>query len=58
MIILKIVLAIVLIAFEIGLIAMLGDLVSPKTAHKLYGPYERFVKRGLDAFLATGLLLS
>ena len=57
MIILKIVLAIILIALFVGLIATLGDLASPKTAHKIYGPYERFVKRGLDAFLATGALI-
>ena len=57
MIILKIVLAIVLIAFEFGLIAVIADLFRPETSHKPYGPYERFVKRGLDAFLATGALI-
>jgi undecaprenyl phosphate N,N'-diacetylbacillosamine 1-phosphate transferase len=57
MIILKIVLAIIIIAAAVGLIAAVADLLGKKSAHKPYGPYERFVKRGLDAFLATGALI-
>ena len=57
MIILKIILAIIIIAAAVGVIATLTDLLGKKSAHKPYGPYERFVKRGLDAFLATGALI-
>lgn len=57
MIIVKIILAIIIFAAVVGVIAMLGDLVMPKGVHKPHGPYERFVKRGLDAFLATGAII-
>ena len=57
MIILKIILAIIIIAAAVGVIATVADLLGKKSAHKPYGPYERFVKRGLDAFLATGALI-
>lgn len=57
MIILKIILVIIIIAAAVGLIAAVADLLGKKSAHKPYGPYERFVKRGLDAFLATGALI-
>ena len=57
MIILKIILAIIIIAAAVGVIATVTDLLGKKSAHKPYGPYERFVKRGLDAFLATGALI-
>ena len=57
MIILKIILVIIIIAAAIGVIAAVADLLGKKSAHKPYGPYERFVKRGLDAFLATGALI-
>ena len=57
MIILKIILAIIIIAAAVGVIATVEDLLGKKSAHKPYGPYERFVKRGLDAFLATGALI-
>ena len=57
MIILKIILVIIIIAAAVGVIATVADLLVKKSAHKPYGPYERFVKRGLDAFLATGALL-
>ena len=57
MIIVKIILAIIIVAAVVGVIAMLGDLVMPKGVHKPYGPYERFIKRGLDAFLATGAII-
>ena len=57
MIVLKTILAIIVIAFLVGLIAMIVDVIGKQECkHKPYGPYERFVKRGLDAFLATGAL--
>lgn len=58
MIILKIILAIILIAAVVGVIAGLSDLIQKKCGnHKPYGPYERFFKRPLDAFLATGAII-
>lgn len=57
MIILWIILWIISIALVVGVIACMVDLLEKKNSHKLYGPYERFVKRGLDAFLATGALI-
>ena len=57
MIILKIILVIIVIAAAVGVIAAMADLLGKKSNHKPYGPYERFVKRGLDAFLATGALI-
>ncbi len=58
MIILRVVLWIVIIAACAGVIALIADLFQKqKDGHKPYGPYERFVKRGLDAFLATGALI-
>lgn len=57
MIVLKIILWIIVIAAVVGVIAIIGDLTKPRGSHKPYGPYERFVKRGLDAFLATGALI-
>ena len=57
MIILKIILWIIAIAAAVGVIATVADLLGTKSAHKPYGPYERYVKRGLDAFLATGALI-
>jgi hypothetical protein len=57
MIVLKIILWIIAIAAAVGVIATVADLLGKKSAHKPYGPYERFVKRGLDAFLATGALI-
>lgn len=58
MIVLKIILAIIVIAAVVGVIAGVADLFGKKSgSHKPYGPYERFVKRGLDAFLATGALI-
>jgi lipopolysaccharide/colanic/teichoic acid biosynthesis glycosyltransferase len=57
MIVLKIILWIIAIAAAVGVMATMADLLGKKGAHKPYGPYERFVKRGLDAFLATGALI-
>lgn len=56
MIILWIIFWIVIIAALVGIVAAIADL-SKKNAHKPYGPYERFIKRGLDAFLSTGALI-
>lgn len=57
MIVLKIILWIIAIAAAVGVVATVADLLGKKSIHKPYGPYERFVKRGLDAFLATGALI-
>ena len=58
MIIVWIILWIIAIAFAVGVIAVLADAIGKKDSkHKPYGPYERFVKRGLDAFLSTGALI-
>lgn len=58
MIIVWIILLIIAIAFVAGAIAVLADAIGKKDSkHKPFGPYERFVKRGLDAFLATGALI-
>jgi lipopolysaccharide/colanic/teichoic acid biosynthesis glycosyltransferase len=58
MIVVWIILWIIAIAFAVGVIAVIADAIGKKDSkHKPYGPYERFVKRGLDAFLATGALI-
>lgn len=58
MIIVWIILWIVIIAAVVGVIALIADLFQKKSSsHKPYGPYERFIKRPLDAFLSTGALL-
>ncbi len=58
MIILKIILWIVAIAAAVSVVALIADLFQKRDSrHKPYGPYERFVKRPLDAFLATGALI-
>lgn len=57
MIILKIILTIVVIAACVGLIALIRELFAKPNAHKLYGLYERYIKRFLDAFLSTGALI-
>lgn len=58
MIVLRIILWIIAIAFIAGVIAALLDAIDKKSStHKPYGPYEKFVKRGLDAFLATGAII-
>lgn len=58
MILLKIILWIVIIAAVVGVIALIVDLFkNHSSSHKPYGPYERFIKRPLDAFLATGALI-
>ena len=53
---LQIIFLIFLFAFVVGLIATLAD-YGRKSIHKPYGPYEKYIKRGLDAFLATGAII-
>jgi lipopolysaccharide/colanic/teichoic acid biosynthesis glycosyltransferase len=57
MIILKIITAIILTAACIGVVAQLMDLFAKTNGHQAYGPYERFFKRFLDAFLSTGAVI-
>ena len=57
MIILKIILAIIIIAACVGLIAQATELFTNSNGHKPYGSYERFFKRFLDAFLSTGAVI-
>lgn len=58
MIFLKIILWIAAIAAVVGVGALISDLFQENnSSHNLYGPYERFVKRPLDAFLATGAVI-
>ena len=58
MIIVWIILWIVIIAAVVGVVALVADLFQKNSSsHKPYGPYERFFKRPLDAFLATGALI-
>ena len=58
MIILKIILWIVTIAACIGVVAFIADSLQKRNGrHKLYGPYEQFIKRPLDAFLSAGALI-
>lgn len=57
MIVLRIVLAIIILSACVGFVALATELFSQKSSHKPYGPYERFVKRPLDAFLSTGALI-
>ena len=58
MIILKIILWIVAIAAAVGVVTLITDLVQKRDgSHKPYGPNERFIKRPLGAFLATGALI-
>lgn len=55
---LKIILWFVAIAAAVGVISLFVDLFQKRSnSHKPYGPYERFIKRPLDAFLATGALI-
>ena len=56
MVFLLIVRGIVAIAAVAGIIAFIAELFR-RSAHKPYGPYERFIKRPLDAFLATGAII-
>lgn len=58
MIILKILFWIVTTTAMIGIIAFIADLLLKRgDTHKPYGPYEHFVKRPLDVFLAAGAII-
>ncbi len=57
MIILRIILAIILLAACVGFIALVRELFTKPNNHKPYGPYERLFKRFLDAFLSSGALI-
>lgn len=59
MLILQIILVIIAIAAAVGIIAFVLELFSQSknSTHRPYGPYERFIKRPLDAFLASGALI-
>lgn len=57
MIVLKILLGIIIIAACVGFIALCMELFAKSNRHKPYGPYERFIKRFLDAFLSTGAFI-
>ena len=48
--------AVLIIAVMVGIIALVVDLLN-KSEHRARGPYEKFIKRPLDAFLATGALI-
>lgn len=57
MIIIWIILAIIIIAAVAGLIAFIIERFSTSDKHKPYGPYEKYIKRPLDAILSTGALI-
>lgn len=57
MIILQIILVIIILATLICLITFVAGLFTKWETHKPYGPYERFFKRPLDAFLSTGAII-
>ncbi len=58
MIVLWIILGIVTVAAVAAVIAGVAAVVSRRESnHKPYGPYEKYIKRPLDAFLATGALI-
>ncbi len=58
MIVLRIIQWIVIAALIVGIIAAIMDLAQKKdNNHKPFGIYERFIKRGLDAFLSTGAII-
>ncbi len=57
-VVLWIILGIVIIAAVVGVIAGVADIIDSRSdKHKPYGPYEKHIKRPLDAFLATGALI-
>lgn len=58
MVVLWVILGIVIIAAMVAVIAGVADVISQReSSHKPYGPYEKYIKRPLDAFLATGALI-
>lgn len=52
----RIVEAIVAIAAAVGVVAFIAERFE-KSSHKPYGIYEKYIKRPLDAFLATGAII-
>ncbi len=48
---------IIIVAFVVSIIAGVADFFGKKNSHKTKGVYERFIKRPLDAFCATGALI-
>lgn len=58
MIILKIILAIIIIAACVGFVALVMELFTESNSHKPCGLYERFIKRCIGAFLSTGALIA
>ena len=58
MIILQVIYLIIVISLAIGVIAGIVEAICKNDSlHHPYGLYERFAKRGLDAFLATGAII-
>lgn len=58
MIVLWIILGIIIVATVVAVIAGVLDVVSHREdGHKPYGPYEKYIKRPLDTFLATEALI-
>ena len=58
MIVLWIILGIVIIAAVVAVIAGVADVIGRReSSRKPYGTYEKYIKRPLDAFLATGALI-
>ena len=57
MVILIVVFVIIIIAALTGLVALIMEMFIKHNSHKPYGVYERFIKRGLDAFLSTGAFI-
>ena len=57
MVILIVVFVIIIIAALTGLVALIMEMFIKNNSHKPYGVYERFIKRGLDAFLSTGAFI-
>ena len=57
MIVFWIILWIIAVPATVGVVSVIGDLVKPKGNHKPYGSYEKYIKRGMDAFLSTGALI-
>lgn len=56
--ILRSVVCIVIISAVVGAIALVADhMQRDRSSHKLYGPYEKYIKRFIDAFLSTGALI-
>lgn len=58
MVLFKIILLIVVIAALAGVLAFIADLFQKRNSrHRPHGLYEKFIKRPLDAFLATGAII-